>query len=161
MFQPNQIADDLKKNGGYIPGVRPGKPTAEFLDFTMTRLTFAGAICSSLIVVSHPAAFCCRKGLNVPYNHGAILRRHEFAHHRGRDSRHDAAGGNAPASSGITTASCARAGSNSRPWLRQFARHQSRASRRKQGTLMVLLCVWRGAVGHRRAWLSFSQSVKR
>src|SRR5712692_2637716 len=38
-FQPAQIADDLKKYGGYIPGVRPGKPTAEFLDFTMTRLT--------------------------------------------------------------------------------------------------------------------------
>ena len=44
MFQPNQIADDLKKNGGYIPGVRPGKPTAEFLDYTMSRLTFAGAL---------------------------------------------------------------------------------------------------------------------
>ncbi len=44
MFQPNQIADDLKRNGGYIPGVRPGKPTAEFLDYTMSRLTFAGAI---------------------------------------------------------------------------------------------------------------------
>ncbi|CAN5389834.1 preprotein translocase subunit SecY [soil metagenome] len=44
MFQPAQIADDLKKNGGYIPGVRPGKPTAEFLDYTMQRLTFAGAI---------------------------------------------------------------------------------------------------------------------
>src|SRR5437588_33200 len=43
-FQPSQIADDLKKYGGYIPGVRPGKPTAEFLDFTMTRLTFAGAV---------------------------------------------------------------------------------------------------------------------
>ena len=44
MFQPNQIADDLKRNGGYIPGVRPGKPTAQFLDFTMSRLTFAGAM---------------------------------------------------------------------------------------------------------------------
>src|SRR3989454_5828795 len=33
-FQPSQIADDLKKYGGYIPGVRPGKPTADFLDFT-------------------------------------------------------------------------------------------------------------------------------
>ena len=44
MFQPNQIAEDLKKNGGYVPGVRPGKPTAEFLDYTMSRLTFAGAI---------------------------------------------------------------------------------------------------------------------
>ena len=44
MFQPSQISEDLKRNGGYIPGVRPGKPTADFLDFTMTRLTFAGAI---------------------------------------------------------------------------------------------------------------------
>ena len=34
MFQPSQIAEDLKRNGGYIPGVRPGKPTADFLDFT-------------------------------------------------------------------------------------------------------------------------------
>jgi preprotein translocase subunit SecY len=43
MFRPIQIADDLKKNGGYVPGVRPGDPTAKFLDFVMTRLTFAGA----------------------------------------------------------------------------------------------------------------------
>lgn len=51
MFQPSQIAEDLKRNGGYIPGVRPGKPTAEFLDFTMTRLTFAGAIFLTIIFV--------------------------------------------------------------------------------------------------------------
>jgi len=44
MFQPSQIAEDLKRNGGYIPGQRPGKPTADFLDYTMTRLTFAGAL---------------------------------------------------------------------------------------------------------------------
>jgi preprotein translocase subunit SecY len=50
-FQPSQIADDLKKYGGYIPGVRPGKPTAEFLDYTMTRLTFAGAIFLTIIAV--------------------------------------------------------------------------------------------------------------
>lgn len=43
-FNPVQIADDLKKYGGYIPGIRPGKPTAEFLDRTMTRITLAGAI---------------------------------------------------------------------------------------------------------------------
>jgi len=49
MFQPSQIADDLKKNGAYIPGVRPGKPTAEFLDHTMSRLTFAGALFLTLI----------------------------------------------------------------------------------------------------------------
>ncbi|MEY2526005.1 MAG: preprotein translocase subunit SecY [Verrucomicrobiota bacterium] len=50
-FQPSQIADDLKKYGGYIPGVRPGKPTSDFLDFTMTRLTFAGAAFLTIIAV--------------------------------------------------------------------------------------------------------------
>jgi len=51
MFKPTQIADDLKKHGGYVPGVRPGQPTAQFLDFVMTRLTLAGAIFLTLIAV--------------------------------------------------------------------------------------------------------------
>ena len=51
MFQPSQIAEDLKRNGGYIPGVRPGKPTANFLDFTMSRLTFAGAIFLTIVFI--------------------------------------------------------------------------------------------------------------
>lgn len=51
MFKPIQIADDLKKNGGYIPGVRPGEPTAKFLDFVMTRLTLAGAIFLTIIAI--------------------------------------------------------------------------------------------------------------
>ena len=50
-FQPAQIADDLKKYGGYVPGVRPGKPTADFLDYTMTRLTFAGAVFLTMIAI--------------------------------------------------------------------------------------------------------------
>jgi preprotein translocase subunit SecY len=50
-FQPQQISDDLKKAGGYIPGVRPGKPTADFLDNSMTRLTFAGAVFLTLIAL--------------------------------------------------------------------------------------------------------------
>ncbi len=62
-FQPSQIADDLKKYGGYIPGVRPGKPTAEFLDFTMTRLTFAGAIFLTIIAIL-PSLLS--QSLNVP-----------------------------------------------------------------------------------------------
>ena len=49
MFQPSEVAENLKRGGGYIPGVRPGKPTSDFLDFTMTRLTFAGAIFLTLI----------------------------------------------------------------------------------------------------------------
>ncbi|MDP4610223.1 MAG: preprotein translocase subunit SecY [Opitutales bacterium] len=51
MFKPIQIADDLKKNGGYIPGVRPGEPTAKFLDHIMTRLTLAGAISITVIAL--------------------------------------------------------------------------------------------------------------
>ncbi len=51
MFRPIQIADDLKKYGGYVPGVRPGQPTAKFLDFIMTRLTFAGALILTLIAL--------------------------------------------------------------------------------------------------------------
>jgi len=51
MFQPNQIAEDLKRNGGYIPGVRPGRPTSEFLDYTMSRLTFAGAIFLTIVAI--------------------------------------------------------------------------------------------------------------
>jgi preprotein translocase subunit SecY len=51
MFQPNQVADELKKSGGYIPGVRPGAATAQLLDFTMTRLTFAGAIFLTAIAI--------------------------------------------------------------------------------------------------------------
>ncbi len=50
-FNPLQIADDLKRNGGYIPGIRPGRPTAEFLDKTMTRVTFIGAIALTIIAV--------------------------------------------------------------------------------------------------------------
>ncbi len=51
MFKPIQIADDLKKYGGYVPGVRPGEPTAQFLDFIMTRLTLAGAVFLTVIAV--------------------------------------------------------------------------------------------------------------
>ncbi|MDP3068858.1 MAG: preprotein translocase subunit SecY [Opitutaceae bacterium] len=51
MFKPVQIADDLKKYGGYVPGVRPGDPTAQFLDFIMTRLTLAGAIFLTIIAI--------------------------------------------------------------------------------------------------------------
>jgi len=50
-FNPVQIADDLKKHGGYVPGIRPGKPTAEFLDRAMTRITLAGAIFLTVIAV--------------------------------------------------------------------------------------------------------------
>lgn len=56
MFRPVQIADDLKKNNGYILGVRPGEHTAAFLDFVMTRLTVAGSL-FLLIIALMPDLF--------------------------------------------------------------------------------------------------------
>jgi len=50
-FNPVQIADDLKRNGGYVPGIRPGMPTAEYLDKTMTRITLVGAIFLTVIAI--------------------------------------------------------------------------------------------------------------
>lgn len=50
-FNPLQIADDLKRNSGYVPGIRPGRPTAEFLDKTMTRITLIGAVFLTAIAV--------------------------------------------------------------------------------------------------------------
>lgn len=50
-FNPQQLADNMKKNGGYIPGIRPGKPTQGFLMRVITRITLAGAIFLALISV--------------------------------------------------------------------------------------------------------------
>ncbi|MBE6447014.1 MAG: preprotein translocase subunit SecY [Alphaproteobacteria bacterium] len=49
VFNPTETADNLKKAGGYIPGVRPGKATAEYLDYILTRLTTVGALYMSLV----------------------------------------------------------------------------------------------------------------
>jgi preprotein translocase subunit SecY len=51
VFNPNELADNMKKYGGFIPGIRPGTSTAEFLDFTMTRITLAGAIFIAIIAI--------------------------------------------------------------------------------------------------------------
>ena len=51
VFNPEDVADNMRKYGGYIPGIRPGKKTAEYIDKVLTRLTFAGAIYVSLVCV--------------------------------------------------------------------------------------------------------------
>ncbi len=63
-FNPVRIADDLKKYGGYVPGIRPGTPTAEFLDHTMTRITLAGAVFLTVIAVI-PTVM--QKHLGIPW----------------------------------------------------------------------------------------------
>ena len=50
-FNPIDQADNLKKYGGFVPGVRPGRPTAEFLDRILTRLTLPGALFLAAIAV--------------------------------------------------------------------------------------------------------------
>ncbi|MBU1207600.1 MAG: preprotein translocase subunit SecY [Proteobacteria bacterium] len=50
-FNPTDVADNMRKYGGYIPGLRPGQKTAEFVDRVLTRLTFSGAVYVSAICV--------------------------------------------------------------------------------------------------------------
>ena len=51
VFNPEETAENLKKNGGFIPGIRPGKRTAEYLDYVLTRITVIGAIYLTLVCV--------------------------------------------------------------------------------------------------------------
>ena len=50
-FNPVDQADNLRKYGGYIPGIRPGPPTAPYLDRVMTRLTLPGALFLAMVAV--------------------------------------------------------------------------------------------------------------
>jgi preprotein translocase subunit SecY len=61
MFQPNDIANNLKEHGSFIPGIRPGKTTAKFLEDTMVRITLAGAVFLAIIAV-FPSLFGQRRG---------------------------------------------------------------------------------------------------
>lgn len=47
----NQIADDMKRNGGFVPGIKPGKPTSEFIDTVLSRITLPGSIFLAIIAV--------------------------------------------------------------------------------------------------------------
>ena len=51
VFNPEETAENLKKNGGFIPGIRPGKRTADYLDYVLTRITVIGAIYLTLVCV--------------------------------------------------------------------------------------------------------------
>ncbi len=51
VFNPKKIADEIQKYGGFIPGIRPGKPTASYLNYILTRITLAGALFLGLIAV--------------------------------------------------------------------------------------------------------------
>ena len=66
-FNPVDVADNMKKYGGYIPGIRPGKKTSQYIDRVLTRLTFAGAIYISIVCVL-PSILIAR--FNAPFYFG-------------------------------------------------------------------------------------------
>ncbi|MBE6369246.1 MAG: preprotein translocase subunit SecY [Lentisphaerae bacterium] len=63
-FNPLQISENLKRESGYIPGIRPGQPTADFLDTTMTRVTFGGAFFLMLLALF---PMLLANSLNIPF----------------------------------------------------------------------------------------------
>lgn len=64
VFNPVDVAENMKKYGGFIPGVRPGTPTADFLDFVMTRITLAGSLFICVVAIMPDAIMAAFK---VPY----------------------------------------------------------------------------------------------
>jgi preprotein translocase subunit SecY len=67
VFNPTDTADNLKKNGGFVPGIRPGKNTAEYLEYILNRLTMIGAMYLSLVCIL-PELLIARGG--VPFYFG-------------------------------------------------------------------------------------------
>ena len=63
-FKPDDVADNMKKFGGYVPGIRPGKNTAEYIEKILERLTFSGAIYVSAVCVLPSVLYSL---LNVPF----------------------------------------------------------------------------------------------
>jgi len=64
VFNPVDVAENMKKHGGFVPGVRPGTQTADYLDFVMTRITLAGALFIMCIAVMPDAIMA---SFRVPY----------------------------------------------------------------------------------------------
>jgi preprotein translocase subunit SecY len=67
VFNPVDVADNLKKSGGFVPGIRPGKNTAQYIEKVLTRITFAGAVYLSIVCMI-PAFLM--KYMSVPFQFG-------------------------------------------------------------------------------------------
>jgi preprotein translocase subunit SecY len=74
-FNPTQVADDMKKYGGFVQGVRPGKPTAQYFDFILSRLTLPGSLYLAIVAIL-PNLFINLVGgnkQNFPFGGTAVL----------------------------------------------------------------------------------------
>ena len=72
VFNPMDVADNLKKYGGFVPGLRPGRPTGEYINRVLTKLTLAGAIFLALIAVL-PNFMIAATGISSLYFGGTAL----------------------------------------------------------------------------------------
>jgi preprotein translocase subunit SecY len=73
-FDPDEVADNMKKYGGFVPGIRAGRPTAEYLDYVITRITSAGAIYLAIVALIPTLAFIILDvGTNIPFGGTSIL----------------------------------------------------------------------------------------
>jgi preprotein translocase subunit SecY len=76
-FNPTEVADNMKKYGGFVPGIRPGRPTAEYLDYVLSRITLPGSIYLGIIAIL-PNLFIDLAGgqqntVNFPFGGTAVL----------------------------------------------------------------------------------------
>lgn len=71
-FNPEDVADNMKKSGGYIPGIRPGRPTAEYLDYVLTRITTAGAGYLTILAVM-PLIVLATRNIYFPMGGSTLL----------------------------------------------------------------------------------------
>ena len=76
VFNPKDTADNLRKYGGFIPGIRPGERTAEYIDYVLTRITVIGAV--YLVVV------CLLPEFLISRDRRAVLPRRHLASDRGQ-----------------------------------------------------------------------------
>lgn len=65
-FNPIEVSDNLQKFGGFLPGIRPGRNTAEYLDYVMTRIAASGAVFLAIIAI-FPSIVSSPKVLNIPF----------------------------------------------------------------------------------------------
>jgi preprotein translocase subunit SecY len=72
-FNPTEVADNMKKYGGFIPGIRPGRPTAEYLDYILNRITLPGALFLATISVLPYLLLGLTKNVQFPFGGTAVL----------------------------------------------------------------------------------------
>lgn len=73
VMNPNDVADNIKKYGGFIPGLRPGRPTAEYISRIMSRVTFSGALFLALIAILPNFVLLATKIPNVYFGGTSLL----------------------------------------------------------------------------------------